>query len=90
MVQSEFPTYLISQLGRNKEIFSHKQLPGDRILQFAFSEIKKAQLIIGGRTMMVECNNTEKLICFYNRNGFRQFQLDSKKSKLVQFIKKIN
>ncbi len=89
-IQSFFPTYLISQLGRNTDKFSNEQLPGKLILEYAFSEIKKAQRISGGRTLMVECANNDKLITFYENNGFRRFYLDGSESDLIQLIKKIN
>jgi len=89
-VQRYFPTYLISQLGRNTSKFSNEELPGKLILEFAFSEIIKAQAITGGRTSMVECSNEANLMRFYEDNGFRQFLLDDKESNYIQLIKKVN
>lgn len=87
--QKHFPTYLISQLGRNTSKFTNDILPGDIILQLAFSEIKRAQSITGGRTMVVECADIPCLIDFYERNGFRRFHTYPI-TGYIRFIRKIN
>ena len=39
--------------------------------------------MVGGRFVLIECNENEKLIDFYNRNGFEVLQKD----ELVQMIR---
>ncbi len=45
----------------------------------AIDKVKEAQSIIGGRFVYLECEDNEKLIKFYEENGFVSFgkrQLD--------------
>ena len=83
----EFESFLIGQLGRNDTIKS-SELPGKDLLNMAISFISKAQKIVGGRIVMIDCENNNKLIKFYEDNGFILIQEHNKKPmNLIQMIK---
>lgn len=75
--------YLIAQLGKN-DLHSDK-ITGDDLLDFAINTIEQSQRLVGGRTIMVECEDIPQLINFYQKNGFTYLQ---KNGDLKQFIKK--
>jgi len=77
--KTEFPIYLIGQLGKN-EVFWN-EINGSYLLESAISNIYDAYEVVGGRAVLIETLNNEKLIKFYNENGFKYLQkrLDVKK-----------
>ena len=54
------PSIVIGQLGKNSSI-KNNPLSGDTILQYAFNLISIASKIFGGRFILVECEDNEKL-----------------------------
>ena len=45
---------------------------------------------VGGRYMMIECRDTEKLIRFYQNNSFKEIsRIPDKDQPMVQMIRKI-
>jgi hypothetical protein len=64
---------LIAQLGKNFTEGLNKLLTGDELLQMAINKVKAAQVILGGKVVYLECEDSPKLLDFYNRNGFRAF-----------------
>ena len=64
---------LIGQLSKNFNNDSNSLITGDELLKFALDQVKIAQGILGGKIVYVECENKPKLIDFYSRNGFFQF-----------------
>lgn len=86
----DFSCYLIGQLSRNSEV-SHDSLSGKDLLQVAYDVIADAVDAVGGRYMMIECRNEEKLINFYLANGFEEIQKSSDGNHImVQMIRKIS
>lgn len=90
------PAPLIAQLGKNYADKCDELIDGATLLQMACEEVKKAQFIIGGKVVYLECEDTEKLTSFYSRNGFKEFArrtLDSDEQSsfneqyLVQMLK---
>ena len=85
---------LIGQLGKNG---NYPQLiTGDMLLDLACQEVKKAQQIIGGKFVYLECEDIPQLKEFYERNGFVEFgerKLDSdevskfSQQKLIQLLR---
>lgn len=87
---NDFSCYLIGQLSRNSEV-SHDSLSGKDLLQVAYDVIADAVDAVGGRYMMIECRNEEKLINFYLANGFEEIQKSSDGNHImVQMIRKIS
>ena len=73
-----------------------KLITGDELLKIACDTVKEAQLILGGRVVYLECEDTPSLIRFYESNGFTIFgkrdlesvEVDKFKSKyLLQLLK---
>lgn len=85
----DIPCYLIGQLGRNSQI-SKDSLSGEALLQYAYDVIASSVEAVGGRYIMIECKDDEKLIMFYKNHGFSEIArtLD-KEYSMVQMIKKI-
>ncbi len=61
---SNFPCYLIGQLARNSNV-PKESITGTEILSIAYSIIGEAVKAVGGRNILIECRNTEKLVKFY-------------------------
>ena len=81
---TEIPSFLIGQLGKNDKYAD--KITGDELLEYALSVIGKAQGIVGGRVVFIECQDKPQLINFYTRNGFKHFRKDPDDS-LVQMIR---
>ncbi len=64
---------LIAQLGKNYTNNYNKLITGDELLGEACNKIKKIQYELGGRFTYIECEDKQKLISFYSRNGFVEF-----------------
>ena len=80
---TEFPVYLIGQLSKND---THKDdITGKTIIDHAMSVISAAQEKVGGRIVLVECNNEPHLLNFYTANGFTDIRQD--KDKHMQMIR---
>lgn len=62
---------LIGQLGKNDR---YKTLiSGDILLSYACDTVKRAQSLIGGKIVYLECEDKPCLLDFYYRNGFVNF-----------------
>ena len=66
--------FLIDQLGKNYAV-GIKAPSGLELMDFAIDILKKAQHLIGGGVVYVECENKEKLLEFYqnDENRFYKF-----------------
>lgn len=86
---------LIAQLGKNYADGNNYVIKGDELLQMALETVKKIQVQLGGKFIYLECEEKEKLINFYERNGFTNFgkrKIDRDEvgvdgEYLVQFLK---
>lgn len=86
---TNFPFYLIGQLSRNSSV-PHESISGVMLLNCANSVISNAVKAVGGRYMMIECKGNEKLIQFYQNNGYTEFnRVTDKDNIMVQMIRKI-
>lgn len=77
----ETPVYLIGQLGKNDAVENY--IAGEEIIEYALSIISKSFQYVGGRIILVECNDDEKLLTFYKENNFLFLQ----QPDLVQMVK---
>lgn len=85
------PVFLIGQLAKN-ELYDGGPFCGQVIVDHALHELAKAQMHVGGRIVLVECKQEEKLISFYKEYGFDEFTHipdDMRKENMVQFIMKL-
>ncbi len=64
---------LIAQISKNYSESLNKMIPGDELLKIACNKVSEAHSIIGGRVVYLECEDNERLIGFYKRNGFVEF-----------------
>ena len=64
---------LIGQLGKNYTNSYDKLITGDELLKLALDKVQEMQYIAGGKIVYLECEQKEKLISFYERNGFVNF-----------------
>ena len=86
---SDFPCYLIGQLSKNSNV-RENPISGKNLLDTAFDIIASAAEAVGGRYMMIECRDREKLIQFYRRNGFTEIdRIPDEDIPMVQMIRKI-
>ena len=85
---NDFETFLIGQLGRNNSV-TNKELPGKDILNMATSFIDRAQEFVGGRVIMIDCEDNKKIIAFCEANNFKYIQKHNTKENLIQMIKTI-
>jgi len=68
--------YLIGQLGRNDNTLIC--VAGSILLKAAIDQIRIAKDVVGGRFIMVECEQNPKLISFYETNNFIRINNDPK------------
>ena len=64
------PLPLIGQLGKNYKNTYNNLISGDILLKLACDKIREVQKILGGKFVMLECEDKEKLKEFYENNGF--------------------
>ncbi len=64
---------LIGQLSKNFNNGVNKLITGDELIKMACDKVLEAQRLIGGRITYLECEHCEKLMDFYERNGFVEF-----------------
>lgn len=87
---------LIGQLGKNDKY--RELITGDVLLKYACDEVRKVHAVVGGKYVYLECEDNEKLLDFYKRNGFvifgrreleRDEQDDISGRYLVQLLKEL-
>ena len=85
---TEVPVYLIGQIGKNDRYAF--EISGTELISWAESVIKEAFKHVGGRIILLECENREKLIKFYRSCGYTLLPKSVDDStNLIQFVKKI-
>ena len=85
----DFSCYLIGQLSKNSSV-QNNDISGAELLQSAYDVIMAAVDAVGGRYVMIECHEKEKLMQFYAVNGFEEIShIADGKCPMVQMIRKI-
>lgn len=85
----DIPCYLIGQLSRNSNV-PKDALSGAKLLDYAYSVISQSVDAVGGRYIMIECHDKEKLIHFYQQNSFKEIAwIPDENIAMVQMIRKI-
>ncbi|MGN0401920.1 MAG: N-acetyltransferase [Acetatifactor sp.] len=64
---------LIGQLGKDFSNDYNKLITGDELLKLALDKVREMQYIVGCKIVYLECEQKEKLIDFYQSNGFVNF-----------------
>ena len=80
------PCFLIGQLGRN-DSFSHDELPGTTILERALAVLVAVRDQIGGKFVIVECEDHLVPIYQSEQFGFRLFNASDKKRTYNQLFR---
>lgn len=65
--------YLIAQLGKNYNDRIKNQITGNELLEIAVRQTQTIQYQAGGMVSFVEADNKDKLLIFYEHNGFKKF-----------------
>lgn len=85
--------YLIAQLGKNYNNGADERITGEQLLELAIEKIRELQYMVGGMVVFLETDNNEKLLSFYEKNGFKRFDTreiqreSEEKHTLVQLLK---
>lgn len=86
----DFPCYLIGQLSKNYNI-NQNPLSGKDLLQFAYDIIATSVSAVGGRYIMIECKNNDKLLHFYAANHFFKIaEIPDGENPMVQMLRRID
>ena len=64
---------LIGQLGKNFTNNYNLLITGDELLKLALDKVSEIQYSMGGKIVYLECEQKDRLIEFYSRNGFVNF-----------------
>lgn len=85
----DFPCYLIGQLSKNSNILKNP-LKGSELIDFACDVIAASVEAVGGRYIMIECRDNQKLINFYEDNFFKEIaHIPDRDQPMVQMLRKI-
>ena len=69
----EIAAPLIAQLGKNFAAGNNRLISGDELLQLACDRVRNIHALLGGKIAYLECEDKPRLLEFYERNGFVQF-----------------
>ena len=71
----------------------NERISGEELLDMAWTVVKELQYAAGGMVSFLEADRNEKLLEFYNKNGFREFGVkmvkdsEGKLHELVQLLR---
>lgn len=71
--------YLIGQIGKNTQLDTNP-LNLSYILNEIYNVIAQVQALIGGRVIILECEDQPKLIALYEKHGFKLIETISENS----------
>lgn len=74
-------SFLIGQLGKNTSI-SDNPIGLTEILNEAYAVFSAAKQLIGGRVIILECENIPELIAYYEQHGFSLIEIATGDSSL--------
>ncbi|WP_409525651.1 hypothetical protein [Nitrincola sp. MINF-07-Sa-05] len=75
-------SFLIGQLGKNASVGGNAITLAD-ILNEAYAVFAAAKELIGGRVIILECENIPALISYYERHGFSLIETINGESNLM-------
>ncbi|MFP7776013.1 GNAT family N-acetyltransferase [Streptococcus dysgalactiae] len=81
-------SYLVGQIGKNYSL-SNSTVTGKKILTLAYDKAKEAARIINTKYVWLECENTPKLLRFYQSFGFTLIDNFESENGLKVFVMKI-
>jgi hypothetical protein len=77
---------LIGQFGKDEH--EAKEVPGKELLDLCMRVIRQVHTLIGGRYVLIECRDIEKVAEFYRGNGFELLQTD-KSDNYLQMVRRL-
>jgi len=77
---------LVGQFGKDED--KAKNIAGKEILDICMSYIYQVHTLIGGRYVLIECLDLEKVVDFYRDNSFEILQLD-KSDNYLQMVRRL-
>ena len=78
--------YLIAQIGKNYALPEECRISGGDLMSLALDKLRAAQDLVGGKMVMVEREaDREKLLSFYQSNGFKSWNTRFDKKDKVQY-----
>jgi len=88
--KNNVPVFLIGQMGKNYYNGYNKLISGEELFAQAIKDIKETQKLVGGRIVMIECKDDEKLKHFYSETlGLKKIEHDQE-NNLLTYIAKIS
>lgn len=87
--------YLVAQLGKNFKNGVNTKITGDELLELALTVIDEIKYRGGGAITFIETTEENKLLSFYEKNGFKKFSTKvsassvKEKHTLIQMLKPI-
>ena len=77
--------YLIAQIGKNYALPKECRISGGDLMSLSLDKLRAAQDLVGGKMVMVEREaDREKLLSFYQSNGFKSWSARfDKKDKVL-------
>jgi hypothetical protein len=79
-------SYLIAQLGKKYSKVVQHPISGDALLDICMAKVKECQDIVGGGIVFLECEKDARLMDFYQKNGFVEYNV---RNNLVQMVQRI-
>ena len=73
---------LIGQIGKNFAIEENSISLAD-ILEITYGVIHEVRALIGGRSVIVECEDTDKLTALYKKHGFKKLEMNNDEDELI-------
>ena len=61
---------------------------GKDLLDLCMDKIYQMKALVGGRYVLIECHDIDKVVDFYCNNGFMRLQLD-KSDNYLQMVRRI-
>jgi hypothetical protein len=77
---------LIGQLGKDEG--EAIDVLGEDLLDLCMDKIFQVKNLIGGRYVLIECHDIDKVVDFYRNNGFERLQVDNSDNYL-QMVRRI-
>jgi len=65
-----------------------KEIDGEGLLNLCMETVYKAQEVVGGRFVLLECRWIDKVVSFYTKQGFAPLQRDETDSYL-QMVRRL-
>ena len=76
---------MIGQIGKNSQI-PNNSIKLDTILNEIYSVIAQAQALIGGRVIILECENNQSLISLYEKHGYKLLDITDETNLKTMYV----